>query len=42
MQITETRRKEQSPRQAHSGWWLLPSYVAGAPIWGMVLVALLG
>ena len=43
MQISQTRpaaRTEAPPMRG--GWWLLPSVLSGAAIWGMIIVALVG
>ena len=43
MQITEARQQDQADSpQMRSGWWLVPSCVAGAAIWWMIIVALVG
>ena len=43
MKITESRKKEQADiPQTRSGWWLVPSFVGGGVVWGIILVDLLG
>jgi hypothetical protein len=43
MTITESCENAQSEAtQMRSGWWLLPSLLCGAAIWGKVIVTLVG
>jgi hypothetical protein len=43
MQITQARQtRQERVAQTRSGWWLVPSFLCGAAIWGGILVALVG
>ncbi len=43
MQITVAHQEDQSEAPPmRSGWWLVPSILTGATIWGMVIAALAG
>ncbi|HLQ20644.1 MAG TPA: hypothetical protein VK146_16855 [Tabrizicola sp.] len=43
MQITETcRTGQRDTPHLRQGWWLVPSALCGATIWGLMIAAIVG